>query len=448
MDEDDEKSPRQDLTRIEDMGEYLHEENGEEEESVPIQGEGEDSDAGFSEDGDWSEGDEFNSEEKEAPEEVSGDVETEEPDFQAESETSQEQEGEYDDAVGSVEEEVSMDGEEGAFVESENAEEAPVEEVGEDLDGEMPETEDAGESATEMAEGEVWQGEEPETGEESVETEQLEEEPAVEEEGAPDELAGDGEKQEILEDGGDIQEEADTGSSQEDFEELRHFADAVTYGDVATRGTPPFTIVINNIRYREDAEGILALLCDHSICTDGNRKDYELGLEQGAVIIPQISEYSAIYLAHKLRRFDVDIQMGLSDEIRPSPSYEREGRGLISRHNIQRNIREEVSLERELMDLDEIVESTSSSPEGFFVNEHFGIVMAHALVEEEDFLRESEGGFEGLLRELKYQAVGKGANGVVSVQYQVTKVFRKAFEEEGPLYKVTCTGDAVGVERD
>ena len=425
--ENDNTSSNEDLTRIEDLGEYQHEDAEEApdgEESTPEDGDsavaGEEEqpppDGGEAapEDGDWAAGEES------APED--GDWAAEEaPDG-----------GEAAPEDGDWAAEEAPDGGEAASEDGDwAAAEAP--------DGEESAPEDGDWAAAEAPDGEEsapkdgdWAAEEaPDGGEAAPESES----PRAE---APEPV-------EPAEVGGEEERESDPVSiARENFEELRHFAEAITYGNVAARGNPPFTIIVGNIRYREDANGIMALLCDHNICTDENRKDFELGLEQGAIIIPQIGEYSAIYLAHKLRRFDVDIRMGLSDEIRPSPSYEREGRGLISKYNVPRNIREEVSLERELMDLEDILESTSSSLEGHRIREHLGVVVAHALMEEDEFLEESEGEFRKLLQSLKCQAVERQADGVVDIQYQTIKLSKTG----GPLYKVTCTGNAVGVERD
>ena len=322
LNEDDEKpSDGEDLTRIEDLGEYLHESEQESEEGGEVQ-------------------------ENTTQEEWAGEA-VEEPE------------------IGTVEEI------EATPVENEAIEEFPSDES---QTGSI-------EEADEWAESEAANEEE-----ESEEVDTTEEEWGGEAgESVADELSSDQEvTEEVLPDG-DIQPAPEASQPPETFEDLRHFAGAITYGNVAARGTPPFTIIVNHILRREDASGIMALLRDHNICTDENKKDFELGFEQGAVIIPQISEYSAVYLAHKLRRFDVDIQIGLSDEIRPSPSYEREGRGLVGKDNFQQEIREEVSLEKEWMELDHILDSTTSVPEGYEVREYFGVVVAHVVMGEREF---------------------------------------------------------------
>ena len=97
----------------------------------------------------------------------------------------------------------------------------------------------------------------------------------------------------------------------EKFDEVKTFAHTFSYGQVSVGGNPPFSIIVRNIKYKEDAESILSLLKEFGVVTDKNLNETKLALDIGSLLIPQISEYAAIVLSHKFRRFDCDIEFGI-----------------------------------------------------------------------------------------------------------------------------------------
>jgi hypothetical protein len=111
------------------------------------------------------------------------------------------------------------------------------------------------------------------------------------------------------------------------FEEVKNFAQNFSYGQTQVGGNPPFSLIIRNLKYSEEAQDLLIILRELGIVTDQNTENAAKSLELGSMLIPQISEYSAIILAHKLRRFDCDIEVGLSDEVHPPKSGDSNPRG-------------------------------------------------------------------------------------------------------------------------
>jgi hypothetical protein len=127
-------------------------------------------------------------------------------------------------------------------------------------------------------------------------------------------------------------------NTSEKFEDVKTFAQNFSYGKASLGGgNPPYTIIARNIKYQDDAENILDILSEFGLINDQNRKDTEKAMEFGALIIPQISEYTAIVIAHKLRRFDLDLQVGLSDEVHPSKSGVENPRGLLKKDSLKQN---------------------------------------------------------------------------------------------------------------
>ncbi len=266
---------------------------------------------------------------------------------------------------------------------------------------------------------------------------------------------------------------------RENFQDLRDFGNAITYGVVTTGGNPPFSLILRGVKYQEDAEDIKILLREHGLLTDESEQNIDQGLEQGSLLISQISEYSAIYLAHKMRRFDVDIRIGLSDQLHPSKSYEREERGLISKDNLRQNREEFMEIEDYALNIEDIKMVTSSQIEGYSIKRYIEIVSAHSLIKEADLYRhsfQSEGEesaeddlllrnlleqfpqeenpikdlglnevYQILVDELRNEAFKVEANAVVGINFNITPITTSSDNPQTPRYKITATGNAVWI---
>ena len=284
--------------------------------------------------------------------------------------------------------------------------------------------------------------------------------------------------------------------SREDFQELRDFGNAITYGLVKTGGNPPHTLILRNIKYTEDAEDILILLREHGLVNDENESITEQGLQNGHLLISQISEYSAIYLAHKLRRFDVQIRLGLSEQLHPTKSYTHDNKGLVSKYNLKQDRKEALELQKAVVDIEDIIVSSTNSLEGYEIIEYIKVVSAHYMISEyelqklhqnskqrdpnepkqeryafqsqlagenlEDisetdhenddaFLAQYNLGLEDIYSELaddlRNQAFKHEANALIGLNYSIAPVMlAQSQTDKGEIhYKITCTGNAVWI---
>ncbi|MBL6988821.1 MAG: hypothetical protein ISR65_03550 [Bacteriovoracaceae bacterium] len=262
---------------------------------------------------------------------------------------------------------------------------------------------------------------------------------------------------------------------QVDFRDLKEFATNITYGTVTTGGNPPFSIILKNVKYLEDSEAIIEILKEHGFITSDNEQDILQGLSHGTLLISQISEYSAIYLTHQLRRFDLDVICGLSDELRPSKSYGPNDKGLVSKENIMQNRKESLDLENSPIELDSILMATTPTLEDYKIIKYLGIIsenetvdqlhlngknfspVEHAQTRENNNNNSLEDNFDldevynRLTALLQMKALKMKGNAVVGISYQLTPLMPNALETMDKLgadcvqYKVTCTGNVVRI---
>lgn len=241
------------------------------------------------------------------------------------------------------------------------------------------------------------------------------------------------------------------------FDDVKSFAENITYGKITAGGQPPYSVLIKNIRYEDDIEDIEILLQELGILADDNREAYKQALRNGALLISQLSEYSAIYLAHKLRRFDLDLLLGLSEEVHPSKAKGASDKGPIRKKQLRQNKSQNVSLSESPLTMESIILSTTAELSGHQVRRYLGVVTAHRIITQEDLdtLELSQdtdeantlkddliGVYHDLSEELRGQAYKLQANGVTSMTFALSSLVGGDTQK----YKVTCTGNAVWLE--
>lgn len=271
--------------------------------------------------------------------------------------------------------------------------------------------------------------------------------------------------------------------SQEKFEEVRNFAQNFSYGQMQGGGNPPFSLIIRNLKYSEDAEDILIILREFGLVTDQNLEEIKTSMEIGSVLIPQISEFCAIVLAHKIRRFDCDLEVGLSDEVHPSKSGDTNPRGLVKKDSLRQNIVEKYNRDDSDVLIHDIIVSTTSSLEGHTVEKYIGVQTSFAIVDEEELERlkfvqktarastilenyDTETSpdltsqrafgdyqmsfdllFTDLCDQLKVKALKENANALLGLNYQLSAMpFEKTIHGKN-CYQLTCSATLAVVRK-
>ncbi len=269
----------------------------------------------------------------------------------------------------------------------------------------------------------------------------------------------------------------------EKFDEVKTFAHTFSYGQVSVGGNPPFSIIVRNIKYKEDAESMLSLLKEFGIVTDKNLSETKIALDIGSLLIPQISEFAAIVLAHKFRRFDCDLEFGLSEEIHPTKTGESYSKGLTSKESIRQNKIDSFKKSSPQLDINDILVSTTSSLEGYDIVKYLGVQSSLAIVEAEELERlkfvqstqrlktqvfstdkddsdsmTTEEAFDNyqksfdtlfidLINQLKQKAFKENANSLLGLNYQMTQLPLNSKDKKQLSFQLVCSATLAVVKQ-
>jgi uncharacterized protein YbjQ (UPF0145 family) len=243
--------------------------------------------------------------------------------------------------------------------------------------------------------------------------------------------------------------EEKTYKAPETFEDLKKFAESSSFAGMGAEGNPSFSVLIKNVRYLEDVNDILLMLKELGLMSDSEEQT-KARLMRGQLLVPRISEYAAIFLAHKLRRFDIDIQVGLSDEIHPPKHQEMPETGIVSRHSLYQNQTHYFNFNDPKLELSHIIVAATSNLEGHQVIRYLGVASEHKMLE--GHIVEDEGSdeiphhYSELAQKLKAHALKAHANAVIGLNYQLTPL-PSEYGMNSSKYRLSCTGNLVWVNK-
>jgi uncharacterized protein YbjQ (UPF0145 family) len=235
----------------------------------------------------------------------------------------------------------------------------------------------------------------------------------------------------------------------ETFEDLKKFSESSSFTGMATEGNPSFSVLIKNVRFIEDVNDIVILLRELNLLMDPEEQ-VKSRLMRGMLLVPRVSEFAAIFLAHKLRRFDIDIQVGLSDEIHPPKHQETPETGIVSKFNLYQNQTHHFHFDDPKLEISQIIVAATPSLEGYQVLRYMGVASEHKMLEshvvEDSESSEVPRHYQELANKLKAHALKAHSNAVVGLNYQLTPI-PSEFGMGGHKYRLTCTGNLVWVNK-
>ncbi len=235
----------------------------------------------------------------------------------------------------------------------------------------------------------------------------------------------------------------------EEFKDVKTFAENSNWTGSSAEGNPSFSILLKNIRYIEDVNDIISILKELSLLSDPEEQ-VRTRLMRGHLLVPRISEFAAIFVAHKLRRFDIDIQVGLSDEIHPPKHHEAPELGMVSKHSLYQNQAHNFHFDDPKLEISQIIVAATPTLEGHQVLRYLGVASEHKMIDgnivEDDGSDEVPHHYQELAQKLKAHALKVNANAVVGLNYQLTPL-PSEYGVLGHKYRLSCTGNLVWVNK-
>lgn len=297
----------------------------------------------------------------------------------------------------------------------------------------------------------------------------------------------------------DIDSERIRSLPQERFEDVKRFSENMTSGNFSQEGNPPYSIILKDIKFYEDVDSIIDILSSLKIINQGDIDQTRQSLERGQLLIPRLGEFAAITLCHKFRGYDIEIIMGLTEELHPPKSYESNDRGLSSKYSVYNNKKTHYSFDSNKVN-SEVLVSTMPKVDGHKIIKYIGVatktrqITEYELrisnqVEEEiiqsfdeneqlklnemriarenllasssnkvhNFLKQEpkasttkyslESIYRELTEEIKIYSKDKNANGVIGLNFSITPISLE-LNSTGPIYQILCTGNMVWLEKN
>ena len=261
------------------------------------------------------------------------------------------------------------------------------------------------------------------------------------------------------------------------IKELKEEAPNIQFTSANPADLPPFTLILKNILYRQDAEEIAALLVEYKIIDENQKASTLQSMEAGQLLIPRVSEYVAIFLSHRFRAFNLDILVGHAEEIYPPKSYAKSRPGLVDKHSYRPDTIESIQIEEGLIDPKQIILSTSPYLHGKEILRYLGIIHSSTYLNDQDMMlmrfetkseqellyteTDGEGGtasvhvskdesknyphiYHILAEKLRPKALALKGNAIIGIHFQLTPVPKhRDVDMSNATYKLDCTGNVV-----
>ena len=190
-----------------------------------------------------------------------------------------------------------------------------------------------------------------------------------------------------------------------------------------------------------------------------NKSDIEQGITNGSLLIPQSSEYSAIFLGHKFRKLSASIQIGQSTEIHQSKTLAGENnQGIATKNNIFQNKNISSSALNESFNIDDIIISTTQTLQGYEIHKYIDIITEIHIISSDIFeqienLADETNDddsplnntnnyiYKQLTNKLREQALKLKGNAIIGINFIINPLTIK----NEKMYEITCSGNVVQV---
>ena len=278
------------------------------------------------------------------------------------------------------------------------------------------------------------------------------------------------------------------------LDDIEQFGNQSTVFGVNSEGNPPFSIILKNPKFVEDVHTIIEILIEASVFDQSESESLINKLTSGQLLIPRLGEYHAIKLCHKLRMFNIDIIMGLTEEIQPAKSYESKDNGLLNKDSLFNNKKHFADFQK--MDTNNFKTTTLSQLDNHKITKYLGIITKSKEVDTENIVdneyaeqshekysvelelyrlkrenylasqssnisykefqqnaKDSSNSFKlelvykQLMDQMILEAKDNQANAIVGVNFNIIPINLQRSPNQAIIYQVQCTGNMVWIER-
>ena len=212
--------------------------------------------------------------------------------------------------------------------------------------------------------------------------------------------------------------EVPISDQKENFSEVKQFAENMVIGDVQTNANPPYSILLTGLEDQSSSDEIIAILKEHNLAGDEHEALFRNSLSLGTLLISQISEYSAVLLAHKLRRFNAQIKIGLSALLHSPKNYQGDSFKIQTAKSLFQNKSEHEDFSK-TSQFSEIFHSNLDYLEGYQIVRYLGIVHVEKVmpITKTTFEEQSEIYKGDVISDLDKKARNKGANALLGMRF-------------------------------
>ena len=229
---------------------------------------------------------------------------------------------------------------------------------------------------------------------------------------------------------------ATQSTPQPSIDSIKSYSENLVTSDAQVVAAFPFTLKIEGKLTPEESEKLVSILEREKMGISA--VDLESQIEEGQILIPRISEYAGILLIQALRGVSAKILFGPSDEIYSTPDTREDLVGSAPQWTVQDTIAE---IGAALESADEVVVTNTEKLPQFSKLEVLDMVVVSGLLStaavEAKASQQYTHLLEALMRELKFKAKRRGANGIISLTITLAPLTLPTD------YRVTVSGTAV-----
>jgi uncharacterized protein YbjQ (UPF0145 family) len=220
------------------------------------------------------------------------------------------------------------------------------------------------------------------------------------------------------------------------IDSIKSYSENLVAADAQVAAAFPFTLKIEGKLAPQESERLVSLIERENM---GIRTvDLEAQIEEGRILIPRISEYAGVLLIQAMRGSSAKLQFGPSDEIFSTPETREDLVDSAPQWNVQDTIAE---IGQALDQADEVVVTNSDKLPQYSSLQALDTVVVSGLLSTPAVEAQASQHYtkllEALMRELKFKAKRRGANGIVSLTITLAPLTLPTD------YRVTVTGTAV-----